>query len=185
MRASDADRDRYAIILQKAYAEGRLDRFEYDERLDAVLRSKTFAELQPLVADLPSDNLPVPKPEAPMVAASPAGPPMVAVFSSVERKGVWTMSDDTNAVAVFGSVELDLRQAQIAATQNEIRAVAVFGNVEIVIAPGMNVEVAGVGIFGEFSRKGGVSPHAPQAPVIRVSGVAFFGAVAVKEKKPA
>ncbi len=182
MRASDADRDHYATVLQDAYAEGRLDRAEYDERLDAVLRAKTYADLQRLVADLPSENLPVPRPAASPVPATAPGPPMVAVFSSVERKGAWSMPDDINAVAVFGSVEMDLRHAQIAAQDNEIRAVAVFGSVEILIAAGMQVEVAGVGVFGEFSRKGDVSPPTGQGPAIRVTGVSFFGSVTVKEK---
>ncbi len=182
MRASDADRDRYATVLQEAYAEGRLTRAEYDERIDAVLNAKTYADLQPLVADLPANNLPVPKPAAPLVPTTAPGPPMVAVFSAVERKGVWTMPDDNYAVAVFGSVELDLREAQITAQDNEIRAVAVFGSVEILIPPGMTAEVSGVGIFGEFSR-GKVSAPSPGSPVIRVSGLALFGSVTVKEKQ--
>ncbi len=93
MRASDADRDRYAAVLQDAYAEGRLDRAEYDERLEAVFAAKTYADLEPLIADLPAGNLPVVKPPAPLVpvgAASQA--PMVAVFSAVERKGVWALA---------------------------------------------------------------------------------------------
>jgi hypothetical protein len=183
MRASDADRDRYAGILQQAFVEGRLTRVEYDERLDAVLNARTYAELEPQVADLPSDNLPVPKPAAPLVpVTAAAGPPMVAVFSGVERKGVWSMPDDNYAVAVFGSVEIDLREAQIAAGVNEIRAYAIFGSVEIIVPPGMVAEVSGVGVFGDFSR-GKASAPDPESPVIRVSGLALFGAVNVKEKR--
>lgn len=182
MRASDGDRDRYAAVLQDAYAEGRLSRDEYDERLEAVFTAKTYAELEPLVADLPAANLPVVKPAAPLVPASGAQTPMVAVFSAVERKGVWALSEDSNAVAVFGSVELDLRQAQIATMSNEIRAVAVFGSVEITIPRGMRAEITGVGVFGEFSQTGKASPPDPQVPTIRVSGLALFGSVTVKEK---
>ena len=184
MRASDGDRDRYAAVLQDAYAEGRLSREEYDERLEAVFTAKTYAELEPLIADLPAGNLPVVKPAAPLVpASSGAQAPMVAVFSAVERKGVWAMSEDSNAVAVFGSVELDLRQAHIAAMSNEIRAVAVFGSVEITIPRGMRAEIAGVGVFGEFSQSGEASAPDPPVPAIRVSGLALFGSVSVKEKQ--
>jgi len=182
MRASDADRDRYAAVLQEAYAQGRLTRVEYDERLDAVLNAKTYGELEPLVADLPADNLPVPKAPVPLVPVAPApGPPMVAVFSAVERKGVWSLPDDAYAVAVFGSVAMDLREAQIAAANNEIRAFAVFGSVEITIPAGMRVEVSGVGVFGEFSRGKATAPD-PASALVRVSGLAFFGSVTVKEK---
>lgn len=181
MRASDADRDRYAAVLQDAYAEGRLSRDEYDERLEAVFTAKTYAELEPLIADLPAGNLPVVKPAAPLVPLG-SQPPMVAVFSAVERKGVWELTPDSNAVAVFGSVELDLRQAQIAAMSNEIRAVAVFGSVEITIPRGMRAEMAGVGVFGEFSQTGKASAPDPELPTIRVSGLALFGSVTVREK---
>ena len=93
MRASDADRDRYA-----GGPSGRLRiggpprRAEYDERLEAVsvCAAKTYADLEPLIADLPVSNLPVVKP----AAAGPRGPrratPMVAVFSAVSaRAGLW------------------------------------------------------------------------------------------------
>jgi hypothetical protein len=50
MRASDADRDIVLRALAEAYAEGRIDRSEYDERSDAVTGAKTLGEL-PLVLD--------------------------------------------------------------------------------------------------------------------------------------
>jgi hypothetical protein len=53
MRTSDRDRDSASTLLQVAYAEGRLTRDEYDERIDQLLRSKTYAQLQALTADLP------------------------------------------------------------------------------------------------------------------------------------
>ncbi|MXG88661.1 DUF1707 domain-containing protein [Nocardioides sp. YIM 123512] len=52
LRASDADRDRIQQVVNDAYADGRLDRGEYDERSAAVLGARTLGELPPLVADL-------------------------------------------------------------------------------------------------------------------------------------
>ncbi|MGW7331497.1 DUF1707 SHOCT-like domain-containing protein, partial [Streptomyces sp. NPDC054840] len=54
LRASDADRDRVVERLRDAVAEGRLDMEEFEERLDAVYRSRTYAELEPLTRDLPA-----------------------------------------------------------------------------------------------------------------------------------
>jgi hypothetical protein len=182
MRASDADRDRYATVLQEAYAQGWLSREEYDERLDACMRAKTYGDLQPLVADLPPGNLPVVRPAADVVpAASASTAPMLAIFSSVERKGVWALEDDSYAVAVFGEVTLDLRDATIAARDNEIHAFAIFGSVTVYVEPGTRVECAGMGILGEFNQ-GKASPPDPDAPSIRVSGLALFGSVVIKEK---
>ena len=52
MRASDADRDIVLRTLGEAYAEGRIDRDEYDERADAVHGAKTLGELPRVLDDL-------------------------------------------------------------------------------------------------------------------------------------
>ena len=52
MRASDADRDIVLRTLGEAYAEGRLDRSEYDDRADAVHTAKTLGELPGMLHDL-------------------------------------------------------------------------------------------------------------------------------------
>jgi len=52
MRASDGDRDIVLRTLGDAYAEGRLDRDEYDERSDAVACAKTLGELPVVLEDL-------------------------------------------------------------------------------------------------------------------------------------
>jgi Domain of unknown function (DUF1707) len=53
LRASDADREQVAELLQHATAEGRLTADELDERLGALYQSRTYGELEALVADLP------------------------------------------------------------------------------------------------------------------------------------
>lgn len=183
MRASDADRDRYAAVLQEAYAQGRLTREEYDERLDLCMRAKTYGQLEPLVQDLPATNLPVVRPAAQVVPASSSNPPMIAVFSAVERKGAWVLPQDSTAVAAFGQVSLDLRQATFEAAICEIKAYAVFGGVDILVLPGTVVECAGIGVLGDFSRSGKVAEPRPDSPVLRLSGLALFGAVTIKEKR--
>lgn len=181
MRASDADRDRYAGVLREAYAQGRLSHEEYEERLSVCMQAKTYAELEPLIGDLPADNLPMVRPAADIVPLSRSTPPMIAIFSAVERKGAWTLDDESNAIAVFGEVNIDLREASIAAMDNEIRAFAIFGSVNIYVEPGTAIDCSGIGILGEFSR-GKASEPRPGSPVIRVTGLALFGAVNIKEK---
>ena len=55
MRASDRDRAVVHDVLASAYAEGRLDREELDERTAAVTAAKTYAELLPPIRDLTAD----------------------------------------------------------------------------------------------------------------------------------
>jgi uncharacterized protein DUF1707 len=71
LRASDRDRDVVHGVLTEAFADGRLDREEYDERTAATLRVRTLGQLPPLVADL--------VPDRPLV---PAGVPLAAATSS-------------------------------------------------------------------------------------------------------
>ncbi|HYY17256.1 MAG TPA: DUF1707 domain-containing protein [Streptosporangiaceae bacterium] len=53
IRASDADRDRVASLLQEHHAAGRLTAEEFDERVDLALKARTLGELDELLADLP------------------------------------------------------------------------------------------------------------------------------------
>ena len=72
LRAGDADREIIHRILADAFAEGRLDREEYDERSTSVLSARTLGELPPLVADLvPERPLAVPV-RSSLVSATPA-----------------------------------------------------------------------------------------------------------------
>ncbi len=68
VRIGDVDRDRAARALGEHYAAGRLERSEYDERVDAALTARTWGDLAPLFRDLPG---PVPSQRAPAVVASP------------------------------------------------------------------------------------------------------------------
>jgi uncharacterized membrane protein len=54
LRASDADRERSIDVLKAAFAEGRLTRDEFDERVDQVHASRTYADLTALTRDLPA-----------------------------------------------------------------------------------------------------------------------------------
>lgn len=53
IRASDQDRESAAELLSEAYAVGRLNRAELDERAAAAYSAKTWGELRDLTADLP------------------------------------------------------------------------------------------------------------------------------------
>ncbi|HEY3531145.1 MAG TPA: DUF1707 domain-containing protein [Nocardioides sp.] len=55
MRASDRDRAVVHDALAEAYAEGRLDRDELDERTTEVDRAKTYGDLVPPLLDLAAD----------------------------------------------------------------------------------------------------------------------------------
>ena len=64
MRASDADRDAAAGLLNAAFAEGRLTAEEHGQRVEAAYATRTWQQLHQLTADLP----------APPGAAEPVAP---------------------------------------------------------------------------------------------------------------
>ena len=72
MRAGNADRERVVAQLNSAFAEGRLDVGELDERVAAAYRAKTLGELRPLTADLPEGRSPAPRQAAQPAPATPA-----------------------------------------------------------------------------------------------------------------
>ncbi len=57
MRSSTADRERAIDVLKAAFAEGRLSREEFEQRAGQAYRSRTYAELGALTADLPAGPL--------------------------------------------------------------------------------------------------------------------------------
>ena len=52
IRIGHRERDAVAAVLQEAAGDGRLSMAELDDRLEAALQAKTYADLDPLVADL-------------------------------------------------------------------------------------------------------------------------------------
>jgi hypothetical protein len=196
LRASDADRDRVADQLREALAEGRLTPEEHAERLDAVYAAKTYAELAPVVADLPGMGEPAGPPTAAtrhpaMEVASgggaalpvPARPAatIVAIFGGAERKGRWLVEQHTTVTAVFGGIDLDLRQAVLSQREVTITVTCVMGGVELTVPPGVRVINSVAAVLGGVQIPGDDSLE-PDAPVIRLTGLALFGGIDVKRR---
>jgi hypothetical protein len=78
IRASDDDRERTVEVLRDAYAAGRLDPDEFDQRTTAAYSAKTWGGLRDLTSDLPAGprlgaDLAAPEADAPKPAAVDAG----------------------------------------------------------------------------------------------------------------
>jgi hypothetical protein len=189
LRISDADRHAVAEVLRAAAGEGRIDLEELDERLEAAYAAKTYADLVPLTADLPMHGAPhpVPAPAPARPPVTPAGPSYessFAVMSETKRQGPWQVPGKHNAVAMMGSVTLDLREAHLTAQETVIEAYAIMAGVDIVVNARTRVVVDGIGIMGEFteSRPKVDADLGPDSPVVRVRGLALMGAVNVRRK---
>ena len=190
LRASDKDRESAAEVLREAAGDGRLNMTELDERLEAVYEARTYAELEPIIRDLPHRVI------APAAAASPASPvssaveppagkpssgSAVAVMSGFSRKGAWVVPADFTAVVVMGGGELDLRDARFSAPVVNIHATAIMGAIAIIVPEDAEVQVTGIGLLGVFEH-GPTGAGRPGGPKIHLGGVAFWGAVDVRRK---
>jgi hypothetical protein len=179
LRASDADRERVADLLHRATVEGRLTAGELEERLQQAYAAKTFADLEVLTRDLPAD---AGTSVATRIGGTPGATKSLAVMSGFDRKGNWVVPAHHQAVAIMGGGTLDLRNARFAARETTIRAFAIMGGIEIKVPDDVTVHVDGIGFMGGFSDHAAGDAD-PGAPIIRVTGFAFWGGVDVKRSK--
>jgi hypothetical protein len=122
----------------------------------------------------PHGQLPDPRP-----ARSSGRRWIVSVFGDITRTGSWPPGRTTSPVAVFGDIDLDLRQATMPPGEVIINAVAPFGNIDVLVPEGTQVDVGGFTLFG--SKKVAVADAGTNesAAVIRVRGFTLFGSLKV------
>jgi hypothetical protein len=173
LRASDADRDRTAAVLNSAMATGRLTRTEYAERLDAAYAATTLGDLTPLTRDLPAD-------EAAGVSVRTADRAAVAArFSKVIRSGRWVAGRHTRLTARFGALIVNLSDAVLPGREITLNIDAFCGKLIIIVPADAQVIDEGGALFAKravYSRQGQASAD---GPVIRLVGDARFSKVAV------
>jgi len=180
-RASDRERDAVVQRVQDAFAEGRLDDVEFDQRTRAALTARTQADLDVLLADLPAAsaaNVPV--------AATGPGPGRfaIALKSSVRRAGRWRVPERYTTVVYKGGGWLDLRAAELSGPVTTFVAVAYKSRVTILVPPNVRVEMTGFGVTqGQDDEDPGYRLPA-DAPVIHVRGVAYKGTVEIATRPP-
>jgi hypothetical protein len=192
LRASDADREQVANVLNTAYAEGRLSREEHEARLDQLLGAKTFDDLIPITRDLVVVGAPAQLPEpAPTTeftidtaSASEESDKQIAIFGGVTRNGKWRVRKHTHSVAIFGGIDLDLRDAIFESPTVEISGVWCFGGLDIKVPAGIQVRDQTAGIFGGTDVRDLGEPI-PGAPTLVIKGMTLFGGVSVRGPKPA
>jgi hypothetical protein len=84
LRATDGDRDVVHQVLADAYADGRLDREEFDTRTAQTAAARTLGELPPLLADLVAPT-PVPSGGVPPASAAVLRQRAVAKYRADRR----------------------------------------------------------------------------------------------------
>jgi hypothetical protein len=195
LRASDSDRERVIALLGEAAADGRLTPAEHADRVERAYQARTLGELAGLTTDL----------------VSPAGQPIrldgrrpvTGVFSRDSRTGRWVVPPSFPVLAVFGEVELDLRDALLQSGRTIVYATVVAGTLHLIVPDGVTVETSGTTVLtrnisrgtrtagrlaagrGRQQDTGSGGQQASAPPVIEVRLVAIGGTIRVTApKKP-
>jgi hypothetical protein len=107
---------------------------------------------------------------------------MIAIFGGVTRTGRWRVRKKIQAFALFGGMDLDLRDAVFEAPVVEIAGFWCFGGLDMKVPEGIDVRDQTAGIFGGTDVRD-IGDPVPGAPTLVIKGVALFGGVSVRGRK--
>ena len=135
LRASDFDRDRVISLLAAAAADGRLTPDEHSDRVERAYQARTLGQLAALTTDLAA-------PDAQPIKLD-GRRAVTGIFGRDSRDGRWVVPDNLPVVAIFGEVELDLREALLQSGRIIVYATLIAGTLHLVVPDGVSVEVTG------------------------------------------
>jgi len=204
LRASDFDRDRVVQLLAQAAADGRLTPEEHAERVERAYQARTLGQLAALTADLVG-------PEAQPIKLD-GRRAVTGIFGRDSRDGRWVVPDSLPVLAIFGEVELDLREALLQSQRIVVYATLIAGTIHLLVPDGVSVETTGTamltrkinrtvreplprwgapgpsrtaqGAAGQGRPGAGQGQPGPDQPVVEVRTVGFGGTIKVTSPKP-
>jgi hypothetical protein len=178
LRVSDADREAAAQQLNRAMSEGRITLSELEERLGIVYGAKTFAELEPPLADLPGAAAVLPQAAVPVPARELVH--LSTEMGSVKRTGDWPVPSRLRLTTSMGSIHLDLTGARTLPRRIDVDVSTGMGSITLVLPEGASADVDGVKTsWGTVKTK---VPHTPSGsgPHLTVTGSAGMGTLSIR-----
>jgi predicted membrane protein len=131
-----------------------------------------------------SDTGPGATPGSPSGTTDPRAMNMVhefAIFGGGHRRIDSKEFEGGDIVALFGGVQLDLREAETKLPELNIDVTAAFGGAEIRVPETWAVSMRVTSIFGGYDDKTHVPPPgAAKPPTLVITGAVIFGGLAVK-----
>ncbi|MGY1689543.1 DUF1707 domain-containing protein [Geodermatophilus sp. SYSU D01105] len=177
VRVSDTDREATVTRLQTALAEGRIDLYEFGDRVEGVYASVTTADLDRLVADLPVDAPPPVE-----IVGTRVPETMTSVFGDIKVEGTADVPRD--ASTVFGDIRLDLRNLRTDAERIDLVLGTVFGDVDVIVAEGVDAEISGWTVFGDRKTQLAPVPRVAGTPRVVVRARTVFGDLKLRSLAP-
>ncbi|MFI6576993.1 DUF1707 domain-containing protein [Nocardiopsis sp. NPDC050513] len=173
LRASHRDRERVLKVLRDAAADGRLDLDEFTERSGRAQEARTLGELPALTADLlPAEQQPI--------RLEPQ--PVLALFSTLSRRGRWVAVPGEHVAALAGRVDVDMREALLLRNRHRMTVSAVLGRVEIEVPEGVEVRLRGWSFLGLRTTAARPSTLS-HPPVLEIDGFTLLGSVRIRQPR--
>lgn len=184
-------RDEVVQRLTAAFAAGRLELDDLEQRLEIAMRAQTLADL-----DLTLAGLDKAQPNAVVVAPNQGefaidhprrrrSALSFIMMGGMDRKGQWAPARRHLGLAFMGGSFLDFREAALQPGVTNVYLFTVWGGIEVAVPEGLDVEVSGLALMGGLERveqeSGSTDPRRPQ---IHIHAFALMGGIEVKILKP-
>lgn len=190
-------RERAITQLAELFAHDRMTLEELERRIDAVQRAPTVGALREATSDLPVRAAAPALDTRPVPSSAPPNPKnmsvVIALMSGTERRGGWAPARRLHATAVMGGIELDFRDARLAAGITDVFVTGIMGGVSIIVPPDLPVDIAGVAVMGGWEEPddarhpsvfGEPDEYQGELRLLRIRGFAFMGGVEVEVRLP-
>jgi predicted membrane protein len=102
-----------------------------------------------------------------------------AIFTGVDARVSSQDFTGGEVTAIFGGIELDLRQAGMSGDAARLDVTAILGGVEIMVPQDWHVIVSGTPVFGGIDDKSLNRNVGPDAPKLYIDCTAVFGGVEI------
>ena len=171
IRASHDDREAVVEQLRDAAAEGRIDLDELDARLEQALKSKTYAELAVVTADLPRPH------------SSEGRPPLVlkgGMYGASRGPGRWEVPGHVIAHGGVGGVKVDFTRVECRLTEVVVEAYGETSGVTIVIPDSWAADTSGMDPGAGGLTDTTTPDRLPGTPLIRLTGSGGMAGVVIR-----
>ena len=183
LRIGDADREAVLALLQDAYAQGRIDIEEFEERQRRCVAAKYSEDLASIVSDLPDGQrwgLAAPAPVVAGAVAPATGSPKSA-FALMSGKVIHLEpgTPSMSSFAMWGGHEIILDEVMGPGVQFELALSSLMGGYTVFVPPGVAVRDDSVCIMAGVEVKKRARGDGSNG-VLVLKGFHLMGGVTVK-----
>ena len=163
-------------LLGEAAADGRLTQDEHADRVERAFRARTLGDLAALTIDLTGPS------EQPIRLDGRRA--VTGVFGRDARAGRWVVPDFLPVLAIFGDVQLDLREAILTGSRTVVYATLIGGTIHLIVPDGVAVETTGTAVLTRKRIDRGARVVGRGQAVVEVRTVGFGGTIRVTSPRP-